>query len=544
MWAGTLFTLVATLAAAETPHEIMPHVIGGVEVNPPGKYSFLVALNRKGYSAYQGQFCGGSIIDSNKVATAAHCCDGQSASDIEVLVNWHDLGNNTEGTRVNVKSISMYQGYNSQTLDGDVCTLTLSNDVPKSATPISLDTTARRLSLKDQVLQVIGWGNTHPQSSNFPEKAQEVGVPHVTNDVCNHQKAYGGMITEGMLCAGVAAGGIDACQGDSGGPLIFDSGREQVLVGIVSWGYGCAQPDKYGVYARVTTFADFLSKGVGGFDVVEPNPAGLKIPEKVKEGIHGLSSFKEKMAEPHEVFPHIIGGVEINPPGKYSFLVPFVRKGADAFQGQFCGASIVSTDTVLTAAHCCVGQSASSVEIIVGIHDLANASQGERIGITSIKVHPNYNSATIDYDVCLLKLSSAAPKSAVVALDDGKRVKRTLTVAGWGNTNAFGSAYPTLAQEVPVPFVTNEECNQESAYDGAITERMSCAGHIVEGGKDACQGDSGGPIFLAGSEHILTGVVSWGYGCAQPGKPGVYADVAYFKDWIEAGIRESTSVLI
>lgn len=86
--------------------------------------------------------------------------------------------------------------------------------------------------------------------------------------------------------------------------------------------------------------------------------------------------------------------------------------------------------------------------------------------------------------------------------------------------------------------MTNEDCNHESAYDGAITDRMCCAGHIVEGGKDACQGDSGGPIFMmVGDKPVLTGVVSWGYGCAQPGKPGVYASVSYFKDWIEKNIR-------
>ncbi len=108
-------------------------------------------------------------------------------------------------------------------------------------------------------------------------------MPYVTNDVCNNRQAYNGEITDGMLCAGVAAGGIDACQGDSGGPLIFSSGNSAVLVGIVSWGYGCAQPNKYGVYARVSTYANFLTRNEGG---VEPkaNSAVHKVPEKVAEG--------------------------------------------------------------------------------------------------------------------------------------------------------------------------------------------------------------------------------------------------------------------
>jgi secreted trypsin-like serine protease len=108
-----------------------------------------------------------------------------------------------------------------------------------------------------------------------------------------------------------------------------------------------------------------------------------------------------------------------------------------------------------------------------------------------------------------------------------------MTVAGWGNTNAFGSSFPSKAQEVDVPYVTNQVCNgRETAYTGMITDGMMCAG-FSEGGKDACQGDSGGPIFMTqNGVATLTGVVSWGFGCAQPGSPGVYARVSHFLGYI------------
>jgi len=289
-----LFISTAALAAATTPHDVMPHIIGGKEVNPPGKYSFLVALNRKGFPAYEGVECGGSIIGANKVATAAHCCAlFRAASDLEVLVNWHDLGNESDGTKIDVQSITMYSGYNPKTLDGDVCTLTLASDVPDTAAPIALHTSA--LNLKSEELTVIGWGNMHPSSWAFPNKTQEVAVPHVSNDVCNAKKAYNGQVTEGMMCAGFAAGGFDACNGDSGGPLILNRGATQVLVGIVSWGEGCARPHKYGVYARVSSYVDFLNHGVGGKAVTEANSTEHKIPERVAKGIHGFANFKAMM---------------------------------------------------------------------------------------------------------------------------------------------------------------------------------------------------------------------------------------------------------
>jgi secreted trypsin-like serine protease len=343
----------AYFAATEQPHDYYPHIIGGVEISPPNKYNFLVALSRKGNSAYQGQFCGGALISPTKVATAAHCCAGFSASSIEVLVGWHDLSNNNEGTRADVAGISMYENYNSRTLDGDICYLTLHTAVSsRIASSIKLDTGS--LNKANQVLKVIGWGNTSPVSSQYPTRAQEVDVPYVTNQVCNSREAYNGEITEGMLCAGFAAGGKDACQGDSGGPIFFDNGIDQVLVGIVSWGYGCAEPNRYGVYARVSNYLNFLERGDGvvsaeghlrSYRHVKP-----KINQKITDGIHGLTDFAEKTVHPHDYFPHIIGGVEVSPPGKYSFLVAMNRKGNSAWDGQFCGGSLINGNTVLTAA--------------------------------------------------------------------------------------------------------------------------------------------------------------------------------------------------
>ena len=86
---------------------------------------------------------------------------------------------------------------------------------------------------------------------------QWVRVPAITNSACN--SAYNGGITDSMICAGYPGeGGKDSCQGDSGGPLVCANGTKSVIAGVVSWGYGCAEAQYPGVYARVTAALDWI----------------------------------------------------------------------------------------------------------------------------------------------------------------------------------------------------------------------------------------------------------------------------------------------
>ena len=88
-----------------------------------------------------------------------------------------------------------------------------------------------------------------------------VRVPAVTNSAC--KSAYGGSITDSMLCAGLTGiGGKDACQGDSGGPYVCNDNGNAVIAGVVSWGIGCALPNYPGVYARVTTVLDWVKNNM------------------------------------------------------------------------------------------------------------------------------------------------------------------------------------------------------------------------------------------------------------------------------------------
>ena len=88
----------------------------------------------------------------------------------------------------------------------------------------------------------------------------KASVPYTDTSTCNEAAAYNGRIGPGMMCAGFKEGGVNSCQGDSGGPLVWRTAEGPVLVGIVSFGEGCARKLKYGVYTRVSAFGDWIDR--------------------------------------------------------------------------------------------------------------------------------------------------------------------------------------------------------------------------------------------------------------------------------------------
>ncbi|CAL8289919.1 unnamed protein product [Merluccius merluccius] len=192
----------------------------------------------------------------------------------------------------------------------------------------------------------------------------------------------------------------------------------------------------------------------------------------------------------------------------------------------FCGGSLVSADWVVSAAHCYK----SRIEVRLGEH-LIKVTEGTEQFISSSVVikHPNYDSWVLDNDVMLIKLSMPATLNEYVqpvALPTYCAPAGTMCiVSGWGNTMSSGE---NKLQCLNLPILSDQDC--ENSYPNMITQSMFCAG-FLEGGKDSCQGDSGGPVVCNGE---LQGVVSWGYGCAEPNSPGVYTKVCMVTDWLQA----------
>uniref|UniRef100_H3BGS8 Granzyme M n=1 Tax=Latimeria chalumnae TaxID=7897 RepID=H3BGS8_LATCH len=105
---------------------------------------------------------------------------------------------------------------------------------------------------------ISGWGYTRPDNFHIPDTLKEASVPLISTKKCNSSCMYDGEITPRMLCAGYPEGKTDACQGDSGGPLVCEDGNVWHLVGVVSWGTGCAEPNHPGVYTKVVELLHWI----------------------------------------------------------------------------------------------------------------------------------------------------------------------------------------------------------------------------------------------------------------------------------------------
>ncbi|XP_048196317.1 anionic trypsin-2 [Perognathus longimembris pacificus] len=194
----------------------------------------------------------------------------------------------------------------------------------------------------------------------------------------------------------------------------------------------------------------------------------------------------------------------------------------------FCGGSLINDQWVVSAAHCFK----NSIQVRLGEHNINVVEGNEQFikAATAIR-HPHYNRNTLDNDIMLIKLSQPASLNSrvgTVSLPSACAPAGTeCLISGWGNTLSFGVHNPDLLQCLDAPLLSQADC--EAAYPGEITKNMVCAG-FLEGGKDSCQGDSGGPVVCNGE---LQGIVSWGFGCALSGYPGVYTKVCNYVDWIQ-----------
>jgi trypsin len=243
------------------------------------------------------------------------------------------------------------------------------------------------------------------------------------------------------------------------------------------------------------------------------------------------------------VEPRIVGGSEVVP-NSLPFQISLQRSGIFGYSHS-CGGSIVNANFIVDAAHCVIGASASSFRVVAGEHDLTVTSGFEQNrSVKKVTMHPEYNTNTFENDVAVLQLSTpldlTSAKVQPIALN-GQGVETaagtTAYVSGWGTTSSGGDI-PDKLRKVAVPVISDKDCY--NAYSGATVASMLCAGDIKYGGIDSCQGDSGGPLFTdKNGKFTLIGIVSWGYGCAAPGYPGVYSQVSYYNNYINSVIQSA-----
>jgi trypsin len=252
--AGTVLLAASTLAA--TPADA---IVGGYQAEE-GQFPFMASLQLKGDDGTAGHFCGGSVIGTRWVLTAAHCLVDTQPGEIQVAVGRTNIDDLSTGQTLAADRIVVHPDYE-ETGTFDAALVRVTQDIASPAVELAA-VGEDSLEQDGAALTVAGWGTEFFGSPFIPADLKAVDVAAVADESCTTNRTQG-FQDDSELCAETLGG--DSCQGDSGGPLFGTVAGRTVQVGIVSYGLGCATPGFPGVYGEVNnaSIRSFISATAG-----------------------------------------------------------------------------------------------------------------------------------------------------------------------------------------------------------------------------------------------------------------------------------------
>ncbi|XP_018494152.1 coagulation factor XI-like [Galendromus occidentalis] len=445
-------------------------IVGGSPV-ARGQIPWQVAVRRD----YQ-QFCGGAVLSPNFVVTTAHCFRKEALYEISAgIIDVREAGQ----FRSIVKKI-LHPSWRYGVWENDIALLRVNESFRFDALTSPLCLPDSDATLKVDSILVSGWGRLR-EGYRQPNILHSVVLETASDERCKKRFPYA-FSSRSMFCA--LSDNKDACQGDSGAAAVtFDVNRgASVLVGLVSWGRGCARNDTPGVYTKIQSFLPWIRETIN---------------------IHGDDSDRAQMAERN--------------------------------RRVICGGAVVAPNFVLTAAHCIADMNPKTFQLVTG------ALRKE--DVKRFIVHPSWKSnvMSLKHDVALVQVNSSFffdPSTSPACLPSTENWDQSaiklLSVSGFGTTTEQGELSSQLLYTT-VPVISDSEC--KSIYPSLFDNSTMFCAKTVEGGRDSCQGDSGGPAVVEDLDKFhVSGIVSWGLGCGRRKYPGVYTKVAKYLPWISANI--------